>query len=422
MSWMPSLDGDQPVTRAGARIMGFDYDLSRYVSIQLTSLRSQDQSRAALQTPAAARQEAMQEPRGLLYRPANGGRQGQVCSEWSEAECNGIRAGRFHLMGNDGLGVQAGVASAATVLAYLCISEGSMAGTIFAYHEGYLRVRFRPADHGDFLIDLHISADAVSNTAVDDGWNKGRVSTHLGNDLQVTMATSPTECRFFGDMVRWLEAMITGVQECAFRWENEGPEGRLHWRNHWDGRGILHLTWDGGREQAAAIDRRFLLDRTQVVGAFYDALHEMTASATYDRLAHEPVAVGECLDLIMDTGDRDRFAGFLAAKDRDRATRLLDALLAHAYDAQLGNPRVMPLGRMAEEIEGTGVHAALLSAATSSQWLSDGWDDLPEAERLAEIESLCGAQAWYAVGERLTGLRSEPIEAWLGREATRGSS
>ncbi len=293
-----------------------------------------------------------------------------------------------------------------------------MAGTIFTHHEGFLRVRFRPADHGDFLIDLHVSADAVSKTAVDEGWNKGDVSTHLGDDLQVTMATSPTESRFFGDMVRWLEAIITGVQECAFRWDNEGPEGRLHWRNHWDGRGILHLTWDGGREQPAAIDRRFLLDRAQVVRAFYDALHEMTASATYDRLAHEPVTVGECLDLIMDTADRDRFAGFLAAMDRERATRLLDALLAHAYDAQLGNPRVTPLVRMVEEIEGTAAHAAVLSAATTSQWLSDGWDDLPETQRLAEIESLSGSQAWYAVGERLTELRSEALEAWLGQDVS----
>ena len=293
-----------------------------------------------------------------------------------------------------------------------------MAGTIFTYHEGYLRVRFRPADHGDFLIYLHISADAVSDTAVDDGWNKCGVSTHLGDDLQVTMATSPTESRFFGDMVRWLEAMITGVQECAFRWDNEGPEGRLHWRNHWDGRGILHLTWDGSREQPAAIDRRFLLDRAQVVRAFYDALHEMTASATYDRLAHEPVTVGECLDLIMDTADRNRFAGFLAAMDRERATRLLDALLAHAYDAQLGNPRVTPLVRMVEEIEGTAAHAAVLSAATTSQWLSDGWNDLPEARRLAEIESLSGSQAWYAVGERLTELRSAALESWLDRDVS----
>ena len=292
-----------------------------------------------------------------------------------------------------------------------------MAGTIFTYHEGYLRVGFRPDHYGDFLIDIKVSADAVSETAVDDNCQKGGVSTHLGDDLQVVMATSPTVSRFFGDMIRWLEAMIIGVQECAFEWDNEGPEGRLHWHNHWDGRGLLHLTWDGSRERPIAVDRRFLLVREEVVRAFYEALRSMTASAAYARLEHEPVTVGECLDMILDASDRQRFSGILAAMDRDTATRLVDALLAHAHEGRLGPPRILPLGGMIERMkELTPPHDPDPSTTTGSHWLSDDWDGMPAEDRLAEIESLYAYQAWYAPGERLAELRSEAIEQWLARE------
>lgn len=288
-----------------------------------------------------------------------------------------------------------------------------MAGTIFTYHEGYLRVRFRPTHYGDFLIDLQVSADGVSETVVDDAWDKREVSTRLNDDLQVTMGTSPTVSHFFGDMVRWLEAMIVGVQECAFRWEDEGPEGRLQWVNRWDGRGILHLTWDGSREQPTPVDRRFLLVREQVVRAFYEALRAMTASAAYDRLDHEPVTVGECLDMILGAVDRERFASVLAAMDMKKATLLVDALLAHAYDSQLGHPRVTSLGRMLEQAESAAPQEDALDGASASRWVSDAWDQLPAEGRMAEIGSLYGYQPWVAVGERLTELRSDRIEAWL---------
>ncbi len=288
-----------------------------------------------------------------------------------------------------------------------------MAGTMFTYHEGYLRVRFRPTHYGDFLIDLQVSADGVSETAVDDDGDKGEVSTQLSDSLQVTMGTSPTLSRFFGDMVRWLEAMIVGVQECAFRWENEGPEGRLQWVNQWDGRGILHLTWDGSREQPTQIDRRFLLVREQVVRAFYEALRAMTASAEYDRLDHEPVTIGECLGMILDAVDHERFARVLAAMDRSKATLLVDALLAHAYDNQLGHPRITSLGRMMEQSEIAARAEDALDGASASRWLSDAWDQLPAEGRMAEIGSFFGYQAWFAVGERLTDLRSDRIETWL---------
>jgi hypothetical protein len=93
-----------------------------------------------------------------------------------------------------------------------------MAGTFFEYFDGYLRVVYSCAGSGDIFIDFSLFGDAVAATPCDDKFEKGEPELHNQKDVAVRTWTSSAVSCFFADLVRWLEAVVCGVRECAFGW------------------------------------------------------------------------------------------------------------------------------------------------------------------------------------------------------------
>ena len=291
-----------------------------------------------------------------------------------------------------------------------------MNGTLFTYTEGYLRVEFRPLSYGDYEIDLHFNADGVVRTPCDDDFVMGQPKIQFASDLHVVAETSSTTSSFFKDMLAWLEAILCDVQECAFTWEAEGPEGSLRWFNHFDNRGRLHLTWGGTRKRPGTVDRSFLLGREQTVRAFYEALRSLASSKTYDRLEHEPVTIAECVECILDEEDQLAFPAALATRDRKEADALIDALLNHAFDKHLGFPRRAPLSHFLASA-GNILCCEPKDRTAVVERIEPDWDTWsPERRHRHVLNSIYASDAWFSCGERLIDLRSQRIEDWLARQ------
>lgn len=165
-----------------------------------------------------------------------------------------------------------------------------MTSLFFSYKVGRLEVRFEQGNFDRINIELRLFGDTTTvreaNKAED-----GFVTVGLKTDEK---AFQKVECHFstvfspFSNFILWLEAVALGVQECAFEWEAEGPDGRMQWkRRDWD-TGHFTLEWSNLDPPP-----RIMLGRYQMVEAFYTAFRNMANSFTYS----DPVDAGSGVNL-----------------------------------------------------------------------------------------------------------------------------
>ena len=174
-----------------------------------------------------------------------------------------------------------------------------MAGTFFEYFDGYVRVAFSHAWAGDIFIDFSLFGDAVAATPCDDKCEKGEPELTSQKDVTIRTWTSASVSCFFAELMRWLEAVVCGVRECAFGWEGEGPDGELRWRYNGRDSGLFMLDWSGTSKSPAAT-QRVRVNRTQMVRALYGSFRDFVESDRYDPLVYECLDAGETFALVLD--------------------------------------------------------------------------------------------------------------------------
>lgn len=286
-----------------------------------------------------------------------------------------------------------------------------MTRLIFDRIDGYLRVEFAHLRWDDITIAFHFHGDGIIQTPVDENLVKGAPEVLLAADLTVQTHTSPTTSAFFLSMVRWLDAVICGVQECAFCWDGEGPEGELRWRNQWDGSGQLQLRWDGSRN-SAAVDHRILLNRCQVVLAFYQSFRTFVESDRYDPLVYERLRAGEVFGLLLEGGDVGPLADAFVARNRLAAYRLLDVMFDRAHDRAAGPSRRLAVAEYVAQADALGDGPEDEERVTC--WLPPEWDSwTAEQRRKYVLEVVYQGGTLLGHGERLRDLRSPMVEEWL---------
>lgn len=230
-----------------------------------------------------------------------------------------------------------------------------MSATVFKRHYGRIDVRFRQEKH-DWLCMLVRAGSA------------GRVSCGIASS-----------CCPFPSLVAWLEALTTGVPECAFNWEAEGLDGRLAWQ-----RPELQLDWSHYRGTRSL---RLQADRKQVVAAFYTAFRRFVESPEYDPFRYESMRLG------------DEFAHYHpnGLLEGEIMGQLLTLSAADA-EAALQELRPMrPLGPGFPEVS----------------YIKAGWDKWGVPRRRARLKEIFDWGSFAAFGSPLRRLRSPMIEAWL---------
>ena len=143
--------------------------------------------------------------------------------------------------------------------------------------------------------------------------------------------------RFFLSMVSWLEAVVCNVEECAFSWDGEGPEGELRWFGGPSDSGLLSLAWSG-RHDSRAFEHKVRLEKSQMVRALYQSFREFVESDRYDPTSYEELLCGEIVDLVLNEG-RETLVRELDARDRPEAYALIHTILERAYEFNKGVSR-----------------------------------------------------------------------------------
>lgn len=172
-----------------------------------------------------------------------------------------------------------------------------MNGTFFSYRPGAITVNFRHGGFDYFELSLLLRGDVQIETPCDASMELGEQVEYVRADFRLETFVSSAHCPF-PDLIAWLEAITCNVQECAFGWDAEGPEGRLGWqRGRPDGNGFLEVTWTPNDTK-----HRVRLSQHQLVAEFYSGFRAFVESPAYDPQRYEfPRAFGAPLQNLRST-------------------------------------------------------------------------------------------------------------------------
>jgi len=295
-----------------------------------------------------------------------------------------------------------------------------MAGMFFDYFDGYLRVTFRNGPWpGDIEILFQVSGDTVATTPCDDAFEKGEPQIAVAEDVALRCWTSSSMSSFFLSLVNWLEAVICNVQECAFSWDGEGPEGELRWFGGPSNSGRLSLAWSG-RHDSPSFEHEVRLEKCQVVQTLYRSFREFVESDRYDPISYEKLLYGEVFDLVLIEG-REALVRELAVSDRPDAYALVQTIMGFAYEYKRGFPRRANLAEFIHMSKNYWEDSTTDADEVDEQigdLLDKAWRDwtVDQRSRFVEDELFLFA-AYSGFGESLRQLRSPLVESWLTSHA-----
>jgi len=278
-----------------------------------------------------------------------------------------------------------------------------MAGTRFDYFDGYLRVGFSHACRGDLHMDLALHGDTIAAIPCNGHCETEAPEIRAREDVSIRTCISASQCPF-RQFIAWLEAVACGVQECAFQWDAEGPEGELRWFGPWES-GRLKVSWVGGEYEVR-------LNKVQMVRAFYEPFRAFVESDRYDPLDYEELSAGETFALVLEGGDLEALADALAARSRQEARALIESILDLAYEREAGYPRRASLAQFTERAGRRNT-----DQAGEDKWLPAEWDGWDFARRRRDVlEAVFKGGAGIGSGAKLRALRSPLVEDWLVRQ------
>jgi hypothetical protein len=296
-----------------------------------------------------------------------------------------------------------------------------MAGIFFEYFEGYLRVDFSQLDWGDIAMRLSLHGDIVATTPCDDDFKKDEPEIYIGDDVQIEMRISAVFCAF-GHLIRWLEAIVIGVEECAFTWEAEGPDGELRWRGSWD-KGMLAAKW----YSKESVEGKVRLNKAQMVGEFYRKFRSFVESEHYEPLRYERLTVAEIAELMLKNCSLAELAQSLTIHDRDEAQRIMDAVLDIAYFLSFGkegrrsfskqHPKRVSLAYCIEFSAERGETEANETDEGENLWFPYAWDAWDTERRRSHVLTVIFPSKYdFNYGAKLRQLRSSIVEEWLKKQ------
>jgi hypothetical protein len=288
-----------------------------------------------------------------------------------------------------------------------------MSGLFFDYRPGRIDARLSHGSEFDTIVlRIRMWGAVVTTTSCDDEFRLGRSVDRVAQRIDCSVHMTSVFCPF-ADFVRFLEAIAVQVQECAFDWDAEGPDGRMLWRRRFpDQDGFLTVSWKGsyaGHKQTFSY--RMMLGTRQTVQMLYTAFRRFVESPEYDPIRYERLEIGDAIDLVLADATREDFARVIATLDREAAERMLAGAL-NAVDLRTRHqaaPDERPT--LAALRGGMGANAGF---DEQTRWIAREWDGWTNDRRRVEVhERIFGSEVngWY--GGNLRQLRSSIIERWL---------
>lgn len=220
----------------------------------------------------------------------------------------------------------------------------------------------------------------------------------------------------FADFIRFLEAIAVQVQECAFEWDAEGPDGRMSWNRRFpDQDGFLAVSWDGRyRGHVQKFSYRTMLNTRQAVGMLYTAFRRFVESDMYDPIRYEELRFGEYLELILRNCSLKELSERLSLMDSKNAELVLQRLC-----------RYISVRHSGKSTQRLSLDYFLCDREISEDqipqdpiWIPNEWSNWGLDKRRKDIfEKIFTSGLCLSFGKNLRNLRSPLIEQWLARSS-----
>ena len=219
--------------------------------------------------------------------------------------------------------------------------------------------------------------------------------------------------QFFVRLVRWLEALVEGAEDCGFHWSEAGRTLLAFHFN--DG---LRLCIDPPSIEVSDGEWRWKRiggTREDVVRRLYEAFRGFVASEGFLKAERSPVPLIEALARWGQSHDESDWAGCLAGSHRQMAARFLQASL-HGSPT---TPWSFKEARMALWDDPNSAAWDPDLALIEREVLTEEWDDWDAAQRtkhLLEVAFRLGPESYNTEYRDLATLRSPTIERWLDEQ------
>lgn len=280
-----------------------------------------------------------------------------------------------------------------------------MAGTIFNYEAGYIDARFSHYEKTDFIqLDIRMDGDTIITTECDDNWQKSEPEFYQKDSVEFSVFMTATSCPF-KDFIRFLEAIALGVQECAFRWDAEGPEGEMRWERRFiDDTGFLTVLWSSEEEY----NYRMMLNTRQAVAMLYGAFRSFVESSDYDPVRWESLTYGENFELIINDATLDDLSEALVMLNAEAAEAVIQRLLRVVSDRSFHpEKQSFPIEYFLK------LDDAATIPSEPEPIIEPDWDSWDKEQRKVSIKSIFDWPLASWMGSNLRQLRSTIIESWL---------
>ncbi len=281
-----------------------------------------------------------------------------------------------------------------------------MSGTFFDYEPGRIETQFSHDTEYDYInLDIRMDGDITTTTECDDQGRLAEPENHQKECAEFQVYLSSVFCPF-GDFIRFLEAITLDVQECAFSWDAEGPQGEMRWkRRFFQDTGFLTVEWYSSEKK---FSHRMMLNTRQAVRALYTAFRSFVESSDYDPIRYEELTQGESFALVLSNASLDDLASKLAQMDAATAEAMIRRFREVVGDRHLKGPKQsFPI----EHFLGSTETAAHFNE--DDLWIPPEWDSWHSDQRIDELKKIYswGTSSWF--GANLRELRSKLVEDWL---------
>jgi hypothetical protein len=286
-------------------------------------------------------------------------------------------------------------------------SASPLPALTFRYQPGTMHARFYHSTYDYIELDIRMGGDTTWVQPVEPGSCEplGPEQRHAEASIEQTVYFStPMRCGFTG-LIRFLEAITIGVEECAFTWDPEGPFGSMRWFSHGTDSGAFKLVWSSG---GANFDRTTSMPTYDAIDTLYSAFRTFVDSPEYEPFRYERIQEWDAYSLILKDASLGEFARAVASLPANQARGVLNRASAFAAsrsscpNEDFGRRQTLEwfmLGRHELDDEPLRLPAV---------W--DGWN---EAQRTRHLGRQWSGTRFGWDGSNLRRLRSEMIEEWL---------
>lgn len=284
---------------------------------------------------------------------------------------------------------------------------------MFRYRPGTMQARFYHSTADYIELDLRMGGDTTWVQEVEPlvASPLGPERRYATSSVEETVYFSSVWCAFPA-FIQFLEAITTGVEECGFSWDPEGPYGHMHWHAGHGDKGSFRLAWHsrGGNFDVSTSVRTY-----DAVETLYSAFRSFVDSREYEPFRYEKIQEWDAYSLILEDATVGEFARAVAKHPASKAVAVLERAWGFASGRGMGTKDAQARRRTLEWfLDAPPVNDELLASMPAS------WDRWDQARRTRYLGRRWSTRTFGCDGANLRRLRSHRVEAWLAGKRPKG--